>query len=101
MQKNARTFHSFGKNAKERKNLAFFLKEPYAQPCSSLHSLEGNNYNRNWKSEAKQSKTKQKIIVIVLQNEAKRKWNGFCFASFRFEVKKNISENGTPYTERT
>ena len=40
--------------------------------------------------------TKRKINVFVSQNEAKRKRNGFCFASFCFEAKKNISENGTP-----
>ena len=31
---------------------------------------------------------KRKIIVFVSQNEAKRKRNGFCFASFHFEAKK-------------
>ena len=53
------------------------------------------------KNEAKRSETKRKLIFLVSQNEAKRKRNGFCFASFRFEAKKNISENGTPYVEAT
>ena len=67
-------------------------------PPSSPHPLVGNNWNINWKSEAKKAKkskrkeakgseTKRKIILLVSQNEAKRKWNGFCFASFRFKAK--------------
>ena len=44
---------------------------------------------RSKKIEAKRSEMKRKIIVFVSQNEAKRKRNGFCFASFRFEAKKN------------
>ena len=46
--------------------------------------------------EAKQSETKRKIVSLVSRNEAKRKRNCFCFASFRFEAKKIRSENGTP-----
>ena len=59
----------------------------------------------NWKNEAKRSEkiyakklskkkqknvseTKQKINFQVSRNKAKRKQNGFCFASFRFEAKK-------------
>ena len=44
----------------------------------------------------KRKEAKQKIIVFDSQNEAKRKRNGFCFASFPFEAKKIRSENGTP-----
>ena len=40
------------------------------------------------KNEGKQSETKRKLIFLVSQNKAKRKQNGFCFASFRFEAKK-------------
>ena len=32
---------------------------------------------------------KRKISLLVSQTEAKRKRNGFCFALFRFEAKKN------------
>ena len=47
-------------------------------------------WNEAKKIEAKRSeRSEKKKIFIVLQNEAKRKRNGFCFASFRFEAKKN------------
>ena len=65
-------------------------------PPSSPPSVIIRVWNRYLKKEAKQSekievkgsKTKRKIIFLVLQKEAKRKRNGFCFASFRFEAKK-------------
>ena len=51
------------------------------------------------KIEAKQSEMKRKIHLLVSRNKAKRKRNGFCFASFRFDAKKIRSENGTPYMQ--
>ena len=50
--------------------------------------MKRNKAKQSEKIEAKGSETKRKIIVLVSQNEAKRKRNGFCFASFRFEAKK-------------
>ena len=44
---------------------------------------------RSEKIEAKSSETKRKMYLLVSRNEAKRKRNGFCLASFRFEAKKN------------
>ena len=41
------------------------------------------------KIEAKQSERTRKIHLLVSRNKAKRKRNGFCFASFRFDAKKN------------
>ena len=52
--------------------------------------MKRNEAKKLKRKEAKRSETKRNIIVFVSQNEAKRKRNGFCFASFRFEAKKKI-----------
>ena len=48
------------------------------------------------KREAKRSERQRMTNLLFSENEAKRKRNCFCFASFRFEAKKILSENGTP-----
>ena len=44
--------------------------------------------NEAKKLKRKEAKRSEKLLFFVSQNEAKRKRNGFCFASFRFEAKK-------------
>ena len=51
---------------------------------------------RSEKIEAKRSERQRITNLLFSENEAKRKRNCFCFASFRFEAKKIRSENGTP-----